>query len=138
MAEHEIGIQNKICGIYANLQDIKRLLKESKGHLNKKHINNEIRGHVDENLKFVQELNRQGVTNDDIERRLQEVPILMHNGNSMKRSASRGLPSKMNTTRPTQNWRRIIEFVPPKDEASVAFQLPENRPHMALLEGPRE
>ena len=137
MTEHEININDKIRGIYANLQDINKLLKESEGHVNKLVFNRKIQEHEAENLRIIQELNGQGVTNDEIERRLQEVPHLMHDGYS-KNSTSRGLPSKMKTTQTKRPWDRIIEFVHPKDEPSVAFQLPQNRPHMALLEGPSE
>jgi hypothetical protein len=137
MAEREIRINDKIRGIYDNLKNIKRLLKESEGHLNKQVFSRKIQEHNEENLRFIQELNRQGVTNEEIQRRLQEVPRLMHDGYS-KNSTSRGLPSTMNTTRPTQDWRRIIEFVQPEHGLPYEFQLPENRPHSALLEGPRE
>ena len=137
MAEREVDINNKVHGIYANLEDIKRLHTESEGHLNKQVFSRGIQEHEAENQKLVQELNRQGVTNDEIERRLQEVPHLMHDGYS-KNNTSRGLPSKMKTTQTKRPWDRIIEFVHPKDEPSVAFQLPQNRPHMALLEGPSE
>ena len=66
MAEREIDINDKICGIYANLQDIQRLLKESEGHVNKTHINVKIQEHKAENLKSVQELNGQGMTIQEI------------------------------------------------------------------------
>ena len=72
MTEHEININDKIRGIYANLQDINKLLKESEGHVNKRVFNRKIQEHEAENQKLVQELNRQGVTNDEIERRSQE------------------------------------------------------------------
>ena len=137
MPQREIDINDMIHGIYANLEDIQRLREERKGHFSIQEIFRKIREHEAENLRIIQELNGQGVTNDEIERRLQEVPHLMHDGYS-KNSTSRGLPSKMKTTQTKRPWDRIIEFVHPKDEPSVAFQLPQNRPHMALLEGPSE
>ena len=133
MAEHEVDINNKIHGIYANLQDIKRLLKESEGHFSTQEIFRKIREYEAENLKIMQELNRQGMTNEEIQCRLQEVPRLMHNGCS-NHSASRGLPSTMNTTQTQRPWDRIIEFVHPEHGPSFEFQLPENSPHMALLQ----
>ena len=45
MNEHEIDINDKIRGIYANLEDIKRLLKESEGHVNKQVFNKKIQEH---------------------------------------------------------------------------------------------
>ena len=78
MTEREIDINDKIRGIYANLEDIKRLLENSKGYLNKQVFNGKIQEHNAENLKFVQELNRQDMTNQEIQHRLREVPILMH------------------------------------------------------------
>ena len=137
MAEREIDINDKIHGMYANLEDIKRLVKESEGHVNKQAFCRKIQEHNAENHKIVQEFKRQGMTNQEIQHRLQEVPRLMRDGNSMKRSASRGLPSTMNTTRHPQDWQRRIEFVHSEHGPSVAFQLPENRAHVALLEGPR-
>jgi hypothetical protein len=132
MPKHEIGINDKIRGIYANLEDIKRLREESKGHFSTQEIFRKIREHEAENLRIIQELNGQGVTNDEIQRRLQEVPILMHDGYS-NHNASRCLPSKMKTTQTKRPWDRIIEFVHPVHEPSIEFQLPPNRPHMALL-----
>ena len=97
MPQREIDINDMIHGIYANLEDIKRLREESKRHMNKQVFNRKIQEHNAENLEFVQELNGQKVTNEEIQRRLQEVPDLMHDGYS-NHSASSGLPSKMKTT----------------------------------------
>ena len=97
MAEREININNKIHGIYDNLKNIKRLLKESEGHLNKQVFSRKIQEHNEENLRFIQELNQQGVTNEEIQRRLQEVPHLMRNDYSQY-GASSCLPSKMKTS----------------------------------------
>jgi hypothetical protein len=89
MTEREIDINDKIRGIYANLEDIKRLLENSKGYSNKQVFNGKIQEHNAENLKFVQELNGQGVTNEEIQRRLREVPILMHDVYSKNSAKSR-------------------------------------------------
>ena len=137
MPQREIRINDKIHGIYANLEDIKRLREESKGHMNKQEIFRKIREHEADNLKIMQELLKKGIDDQEIKHRLQEIPLLMRKDYS-KNSTSRGLPSTMNTTRPTQDWRRIIEFVQPEHGLPYEFQLPENRPPMALLNGPRE
>jgi hypothetical protein len=132
MAGYEIDIDDKIHSIYANLEDIKRLLESSKTSLKKTYIYEQIQEHENENLKFVQELNGQGVTNQEIQRRLQEVLCLMRNDFS-NHNARRSLPSKMKRMQTQRPWDRIIKFVPPKHEPSVEFQSPEDHPPLALL-----